>query len=117
MTETVRETLERIQAVLKNGLLPGVARHFDTGSEEWAIIHNATESMSLGLEAATKALTQLEVMERDREAMVKLRELGGIVRNYRQTNSWYFYPDSGGVLHSRTHDPADAILGKQDERR
>ena len=66
---------------------------------------------------ADEALTQLDALERDREAMEGLREVGGILRKFRDSPVWYYYPDSGRLAHPGTIDPADAILGKQGEGR
>ena len=58
-TGELREALEKLRIALGNfgdGSLARIAKHFPTGSEEWAIIHDADESMSLACEAARAAL-------------------------------------------------------------
>ncbi len=66
----------------------------------------------------TEALTALSEMERDHEAMEKLRGVGRKIdtklHRYHDSGLWYFY-DSGAYCEQPSVDPADAILGKKGE--
>ena len=56
--EGARAALGRVRIALDgfgNGSLARIAKHFPTGSEEWAIIHNADESIALAITAALTA--------------------------------------------------------------
>lgn len=59
-TDRLREALGRVVTALGksfgDGSLARIAKHFEAGSEEWAIIHNADESIALAWDAAREAL-------------------------------------------------------------
>lgn len=93
-----REALERVRIALDgfgDGSLARIAKHFDMGSEEWAIIHNADESMSLADEAARAALAPQAPAQTednplpDSDFCGKCHEHTGFERNEALEGEWF----------------------------
>lgn len=107
----VRETLEKAltwEGRLNEAEQAGMQR--DTAT--WARVKN---EVRMERHEFVDALTQLEAMERDREAMEKLRSSpDSLLRHYADSDKWYFYPDTV-QLAGTGDDPADAILGREQD--